>query len=149
MKKLIRRTLKLLSKYYIYLIVFISFLGTAGSLMMSEMLNLTPCDLCWYQRVFMYGVFTVTLTAVLIKDEADAHKYVIGLSIPGALIAIYNYYIQLFPQNQFIGGCQIDNPCTKIEFQLFGFLTIPLMSFIAFVAILILSYIRIKLNRVS
>jgi len=133
-------------KYYLYIIFFISLLGTLGSLAIGYVLNLTPCDLCWYQRVFMYSIFVVSLTGVLIKDEKDTYKYIIGLVVPGMIISLYNYYIQLFPNNLII-ECSLNNPCSKVDFILFGFLTIPLMAFVAFMLIFILCLIKFKKRR--
>ena len=141
-----KKIIKFLYSYYLYLILFISFTGTAGSLVLSNVLNLTPCDLCWYQRIFMYSIFVISLIGAVIKDEKDTYKYIIGLAIPGAIIAIYNYFIQLFPSSA-VFQCSVNNPCTKVDFQLFGFLTIPLMAFIAFVIIITLCGIKYKLRK--
>ena len=140
---MIKKTITYLAKYYLYIILFISFIGTAGSLLIESALSLTPCDLCWYQRVFMYSIFAISLIGAVIKDEKDTFKYVFGLAIPGAIIAFYNYFIQLFPSNA-VFQCSVNNPCTKIDFQLFGFLTIPLMSLIAFIMIIILCIVKLK-----
>lgn len=143
-----KNILHLINNYYLYIILFVSFVATAGSLVIEYGMTLTPCELCWYQRIFMYSIFAVSLIGALIKDEKDTYKYIFGLSIPGLLISVYQYLIQLFPSSSIL-ECSVDNPCTKIDFQLFGFLTIPLMSAIAFLAILILCIIQIKIKKVN
>ena len=143
---MVKKLFNTFNTYYLYIILFISFIATAGSLVMSNVLNLPPCDLCWYQRIFMYSIFAVTVIGAIIKDEKDTYKYIFGLSIPGLIIALYNYYIQLFPASA-ITECSLENPCSRVDFQLFGFLTIPLMSAIAFLIILVICIIQIRVKK--
>jgi len=143
-----KKILHWLYHYYLYIVLFISFAGTGGSLYAEYAMTLTPCELCWYQRIFMYSIFAVSLIGAIIKDEKDTYKYIFGLSIPGLIIAVYQYLIQLFPSSSFF-ECSIDNPCTKIDFQLFGFLTIPLISAIAFLIILIICIIQIRIKKAT
>jgi disulfide bond formation protein DsbB len=97
----------------------------------------------------MYSTFAIALIGTIIKDEADTYKYLLGLALPGFLIAIYHYFIQKLPNNPYVYGCSIGNPCTRIDFELFGFITIPLMSAVCFALILILIVIKLKVDRES
>src|SRR3989344_3123910 len=60
-----------------------------GSLFYSEIANFTPCILCWYQRVFLYPQVVILVIALWKKEQVS--DYIIGLSIPGAIIAGYQY----------------------------------------------------------
>lgn len=97
---------------------------------------LEPCELCWYQRTMMYPIAVISSLA-LVKKKKDAWSYILPLSLIGLVIAIYHVYIQQTPANPFL-PCNPENPCTEVQLQYFGFLTIPIMSLFGFVAINIL-----------
>ena len=105
-------------------------IATVGSLYFSELLGLTPCDLCWYQRVFMYPLVPL-LGIAAFNDRPEIHTTAFTLTIPGAAIAAYHSTIQR------LGGraiCTLDGGCTTIQYELFG-LTIPNMAFLVFSSI--------------
>ncbi len=39
-----------------YLVWILSLVSTMGSLFFSEIMQLPPCVLCWYQRIAMYPI---------------------------------------------------------------------------------------------
>lgn len=132
----IKSAAKLISENHLNLIFFIGLIGLIGSLYISNVVLLLPCELCWYQRVLMYPIPLIAAIGMWQKDKI-AHMYIGVLSILGALVAGYQYLMQLgVLQN--IPGCSLDNPCSNIQVQLLGFITIPLMSFAAFIAILVI-----------
>ncbi|MGR5922655.1 disulfide bond formation protein B [Bacillus pacificus] len=45
--------------------MFISLIATCGSLYFSEILGFTPCNLCWYQRIFMYPLIFLIIIAMI------------------------------------------------------------------------------------
>jgi uncharacterized membrane protein (DUF485 family) len=53
-KKDMAKYAKCLGDYVFPVGFFVSFGGMAMSLFYSEVLHYAPCDLCWYQRVFLY-----------------------------------------------------------------------------------------------
>lgn len=115
--------------------------GTLGSLYFSEVVKLPPCDLCWYQRIMLYPIAIITLVGV-IKKDAKFYLYTFPLAAIGMVIALYQYLLQktdLFPKA--VVGCDPLNPCDRIDFELAGFITIPLLSFGAFLAILACNYL--------
>src|SRR5260221_7781488 len=69
------------------LFAFIVALGSMlGSLFFSEIAHYTPCEFCWYQRIFMYSqVFIFGLA--LIRRDTWIRAYGFLLSGIGALIA--------------------------------------------------------------
>ena len=58
--------------YELWLAFLVSAIATAGSLFFSEIANFIPCELCWYQRIFMYPVAIVTLLAAIANDHRVA-----------------------------------------------------------------------------
>lgn len=115
----------------LYLAFVQALVATLGSLYFSEIRHWTPCVLCWYQRIAMYPLVFIIATAILRRDRL-AYLYILPLSLIGWLIALYHnlLYYGLISEN-FV-PCSNDVPCTTRYFAWFGFITIPLLSFIAF-----------------
>jgi disulfide bond formation protein DsbB len=136
--------LMFLAKNYLYLGLLIATMAFAGSLIFSEVLKFIPCELCWYQRILMYPQLVLFGVAVMKNDKNVVH-YVLPLSVIGLLIAVYHYLLQLNPT---ILPCtdEIAN-CALREFNLFGFITIPFLSMLAFGALVVLSIISKKYSR--
>ena len=110
----------------------------AISLIFSELLKYPPCTLCWYQRVFMYPLVFIIPTALITKDR-QIHNYVIVLSIFGLMIAGYHSLIYHDFISETLKVCTADLSCKTKQFELFGFISIPVMSFFSFLIILILN----------
>lgn len=121
------------------LIAFIVALGAmAGSLTYSEIIGYEPCKLCWFQRIFMYPQ-VILLGVALFKKDYKIISYSIALSIIGAIIAGYHYLLQL--------GVAPSLPCSAIGYSVscsqrfvmqYGYITIPMMAFSAFILITLL-----------
>ena len=115
---------------YIYFAWVTSLLAVTLSLIFSEILHYTPCSLCWYQRIAMYPTAFILTMAVIRRDQ-NIIPYILPLSIFGALIAFYHSLLQYGIISQ-VTPCGIGVDCTTKYLDLFGFITIPLMSFLAF-----------------
>lgn len=117
--------------------------STVGSLFFSQVLKLPPCELCWYQRIFMYPMAFIFLTSVFGKAK-DVFKYTVPLSILGLFVSGYHYNLQFNP-NAFA-------PCSSIGFSIsctekfttyYGYITIPWMALTAFAVILGMALINL------
>ncbi len=106
--------------------------GTAmvGSLYLSEIANLPPCRMCWWQRYAMYPVAVVLGVAAWRRYERVRIPVTVAVTIGGA-IAAWHYLIQWFPSLEG-NSCSITVPCTTAWFQVFGFISIPYMALSAF-----------------
>jgi len=118
-------------------------LATGGSLYYSEILDYPPCELCWFQRIFMYPLVIIYGTALIKKDIRIALSGVF-LSGVGLCISIYHYALQKVPQLQDNGGFCGDVPCTLQYANYFGFVTIPFLAGIAFIIIFVCHLILLK-----
>lgn len=128
------------------LATLIAFGATAGSLFFSEVADYTPCVLCWYQRIAMYPLVIVCGVAALRRD-AHVLKTVLPITVIGASISIWHIMIEQRPA---LGGmCDPQAPCALKWINEFGFLTLPTMALIAFVAISLLSVAAREPNTVS
>lgn len=125
----------------------ISLIASAGSLFFSEIVGYIPCDLCWYQRIFMYPLVIVLGVAVVKKDVKQALYSAIFSSI-GFIIALYHYLIQKVPAISQMDSCGLV-PCAGQYINWFGFITIPFLSLLAFSLILILSVVILMRERNS
>ena len=128
----------------IYFSFIVSVVSLIGSLYFSEIKGFIPCNLCWYQRILMYPLPFLILIS-LIKDDKDIKYYLGGLSLIGIIIAGYHNFIQ-FNQKQ-SAFCSITSNCSTVYEKYFDFITIPLMSLVAFLLIFLAScFIKINSN---
>lgn len=104
----------------------IAVVATVGSLNYQYGLGLFPCELCWYQRILMYPLVVVLGYATL-TDQADAHRLLLPLSVSGIAVSAYHSYLQTTPTLQ----CSFAG-CGRVQFRLFGTLTIPNQALVAF-----------------
>lgn len=126
----------LLGPAALWLAFLVALTATAGSLYLSEVAGFIPCTLCWYQRIAMYPLVLVLGIAAWRGDMA-IRRYVVPVAVIGALIAAYHVALQRLPSLP-SGSCSLDAPCTAIYVERFGFVTIPVMALVAFLAILTL-----------
>ena len=115
-----------------YIAWSIALLGMAGSLFFSEVMELPPCVLCWYQRIAMYPLIVI-LGVGIIRRDPDMKLYALPLSVIGLAIAIYHnlLYYGFIPES--ITPCTEGVPCNAVQLEWLGFITIPLMGLGAFV----------------
>jgi disulfide bond formation protein DsbB len=116
-------------------ISFVIALGaTLGSLFVSEVLGYPPCVLCWYQRMAMFPLAVVFFVALWTGDARHG-RYSLPFVAIGLAIAIYHnlLYYGLIPDT--ITPCEQGVSCTTRQVELFGFVTVPLMSLAAFLGL--------------
>ncbi|MBP1993726.1 disulfide oxidoreductase [Paenibacillus eucommiae] len=121
----------------LYIAWLIAVVATLGSLYFSEIRDFIPCELCWYQRILMYPLSVLLGIAAFYQDTA-IKKYILPLSIIGALIAAFHYMEQKIPGFAAIKPCTQGVPCTTQHINWLGFITIPFLALTAFVLITIM-----------
>lgn len=112
--------------------------GTAmlGSLYLSEIANLPPCRMCWYQRFAMYPTaFVLAFTAW--RGYTRIRIPVMITVAVGAAISAYHLLIQWYPSLEGT-SCSITVPCTTAWFRVFGFMSIPYMALSAFAFVFVM-----------
>ena len=104
-----------------------------GSIFFSDVMGFTPCILCWYQRVALFPLVLI-LPIGLFPFDAKAAKFALPLTVTGLLTAVYHnlLYAGVIPTS--IQPCAQGVPCTEKYIELFGFVSIPLLSLLAFAA---------------
>jgi len=118
-------------------------IATLGSLYFSEVLKYVPCELCWYQRIFMYPQ-VILLGIAIAKKNYDIVIYNVTLSSLGGAISLYHYLLQKVDLlGDHSNACGIV-PCNSQYINWFGFITIPFLALTAFIIIIVCSILVMK-----
>jgi len=117
--------------------------ATLGSLFFSEVMELPPCSLCWYQRLFMFPLVLVLFMGLFPFDPRVA-RYGLPLSVGGALVALYHLLLQAGVIPQSAAPCSQGVSCSDVDLLVFGFASIPLLSLLAFGAVTALLVIILR-----
>ncbi len=129
----------MISRYGLYLAWLIATLATLASLYYSEVLKFIPCNLCWYQRIAIYPL-VIILGRASYKRDKQIIPYARALAFVGLLFATYHVLEIYIPGFSGIDLCGLGANCREGFINYFGFLNIPLMSALSFIAILYLLY---------
>lgn len=129
---------KFFADYALNLTLLVLGTGTFLSLFYSEVLGILPCNLCWYQRIFIYSSLIIGAVGLWKKDKKIL-EYISVLMVLCLIIGVYNYYIQwggapLIPCAAGTGVSQ----CADKSVLEFGYITIPLMSVTSSFGVLLL-----------
>jgi disulfide bond formation protein DsbB len=100
-------------------------------------MEFAPCVLCWYQRICLFPLVIILATGLFPFDKGVI-KYSLPLAIAGWITAFYHnlLYSGIIPQD--LQPCSKGVSCTEKYIDLFGFLTIPMLSLISFSIIITL-----------
>lgn len=116
------------------LALVVAVVTTAGSLFYSEIKDLIPCELCWYQRICMYPLAAILAVGVLRRDRAVLW-YAAPFVAIGAPLALYHWLVERVPSLSDSTSCSIAAPCAVPYFQELGYITLAFMDMSAFLLI--------------
>ncbi len=107
-------------------------ISTTISVFFSYVLEYEPCVLCWYQRICLFPLIFIFAAGLLPTFDKNVIRYALPLAIAGGLTAFYHtlLYAGIIPES--IQPCSQGVSCTEKYIELFGFVSIPMLSFIAF-----------------
>jgi disulfide bond formation protein DsbB len=120
--------------------------ATLGALFLSEVMGHAPCVLCWYQRIFMFPLVFV-LAAGLFPFDPRLVRYALPLAFVGLWVAAFHALVQASYIPESLTPCRQGIPCGVVQVEWLGFVTIPLLSFLGFLAnnvLLIAAYLKSK-----
>lgn len=107
--------------------------ATAGSLYFHWGMGFPPCDLCWFQRIAMYPLVAI-LGVGLWRKDSNVRYYALPVLLAGMGVSLYHNamtYGFVAP-----GACSVGAvSCTTRWINWGGFITIPLLAFVAFTVI--------------
>ena len=112
-------------------------------LYIGEVLGQAPCNLCWFQRAFMFPLAVVLGLGLWFEDHRVG-RYGVALALGGAAIALWHFglYTGVLPEP--IQPCTATGPSCTGDNQLFLGIPIPLLALIAFTFIGFLSFFSLK-----
>lgn len=112
----------------------IAAIATAGSLFFSQVLGYPPCVLCWYQRICLFPL-VVVLARGLFPLDRGVVRYAMPLAGLGWLLAAFHNLVYYGVVPESLQPCAQGVSCSERHLALFGVLSIPLLSLLAFTTI--------------
>ena len=105
--------------------------ATLAALFLGEVMGLLPCVLCWWQRIAMFPLVLILPAGMFPLDSRVTH-YSLPLALGGWMFALFHVLLVagLIPER--IQPCTRGVPCKDVQIEWFGFVTIPLLSLVAF-----------------
>ncbi len=128
--------LDFIDKHFLVLSFLISLLATVFSLVYSEIVNFTPCYLCWWQRIFMFPLLFLFGIALWDKDRKII-RYALPLVCAGFLTSLYQNFFYYFG-----GGSSLPCDATSVSCyqrlvsEFGGYISIPMLALTSSFAIL-------------
>ena len=124
--------------YELWLAFVVALVSTLGSLFLSEVAHFIPCEMCWFQRIFMYPL-AIVVPLMAVARDTRATRYVLPLPVVGAGFSIYHLLIEhgIIEQTR---TCLISAPggCATKWMNEFGYVTIPTLALTGFVLLIVL-----------
>lgn len=112
----------------------IALVSTLAALFLGEIVGQTPCNLCWFQRAFMFPL-AVVLGVGCYGDDRTVWRYGLPLSVLGGLVAGYHSLLYMGALPTGLEPCSADASCSSANMLIAGYVPLPLLSFAAFSAI--------------
>lgn len=131
-----------LNRSALYIALLVAWVATLGSLYFSEVMGFIPCQLCWYQRIFMYPMAGL-LALGLLRSDTHLPHLVIPFTLVGGSISVYHYLLQKTSIFDSAATCAVGVPCTTAWINWFGFVTIPFLALLAFFLITVFSLVAL------
>ncbi len=111
--------------------------ATLGALFFGEVMKVPTCSLCWYQRIFMFPLVFI-LPFGLFPVDAKVARIALPLAAAGWLIASWHVLLVAGVVPETATPCTQGVPCSETYIRWFGFVTIPLLAWLAFSLIIAL-----------
>lgn len=112
----------------------VALVATLGALFLGEVMGMTPCLLCWYQRILMFPMALILGIAAFTNDRRGA-VYALPLAGGGVAVAGYHTLLVAGAVPTWWVPCGAGPSCSEQSLELLGGVQIPWLSLAAFVAI--------------
>ena len=116
-----------------YIAWLLAALASLVSFYFSDIRNLEPCHLCWYQRICLFPL-VIILGIACWRGFYGIVAYVIPQVVIGLILALYQVGIQEIPGWNPIDICGAGPSCSD-KVAILGPITIPMLSAIGFLVI--------------
>ena len=123
-----------------------------GSVTYSDVFNMAPCKLCWYQRIFIFPQAVLLLVALFNKYRTEVATYIITFATIAIGISIFHYLLQMTdaPAISALAPCDVTGQapsCSSFYVLMFGYITIPMMAMTVSASTLLLMVTYRKFQR--
>ena len=92
--------------------------ATAGALFIGEVMGMTPCLLCWYQRIAMFSLAVILMVGAIRRDHG-VRWYAVPVAAAGAAISLWHQLVEWNPQLE-SDSCSATVPCSVPYLRTFG-----------------------------
>ncbi|MDO9253451.1 disulfide bond formation protein B [Hydrogenophaga sp.] len=115
----------------------VAVVATASALFIGEVMMMVPCQLCWYQRIFMFPL-AIVLGMACFSDDRRGAVYALPLAVGGLLMAAYHTLLVagLIPKSWI--PCSAGVSCADQKLEILNGIQIPWLSLVAFFTITLL-----------
>lgn len=124
----------------------VALIATTGALFIGEVMGMTPCLLCWYQRIFMFPLALILGMAAFTDDRRGA-VYALPLAQGGAAMAAYHTALVAGWVPKWWVPCGTGPSCSDQNLEILGGIQIPWLSLLAFTAIALLLFVYLRKTR--
>ena len=108
--------------------------STFAALFIGEVMGMTPCQLCWYQRILMFPLAVMLGMAAYCNDRRGA-VYSLPFAMGGIALASYHSALVAGWVPQWWIPCGAGPSCSDQKLVILGDIQIPWLSLLAFAAI--------------
>ncbi|GAB3183495.1 MAG: disulfide bond formation protein B [Hydrogenophaga sp.] len=117
--------------------------ATLGALFIGEVMGMTPCVLCWYQRIFMFPI-AIVLGIACFTDDRRGAIYALALALGGLAMAGYHTLLVagLIPKAWV--PCSAGVSCADQKLEILNGVQIPWLSLAACLALVILLVVYLR-----
>lgn len=127
----------------LFLAAATALIATAAALFLGEVMGMTPCTLCWYQRIAMFPLALILGMACLVNDRRGA-AYGLILAWLGLAVALYHTLLIAGIVPKAWVPCGAGPSCLAQNLALFGGIQLPWLSLLAFALIVLLLSLHLK-----
>jgi disulfide bond formation protein DsbB len=120
---------------FLYAAWIVASLAMLMSTFFSEIMQLPPCTLCWYQRICLFPLVAIFAVGIVRRDHGVV-SYALPLLCIGLGISIYHNLLYYGVIPEALSPCSQGASCTEVQLEWLGFITIPMMALAGFIALL-------------
>jgi disulfide bond formation protein DsbB len=124
----------------------VALLATAAALFLGEVMGMTPCLLCWYQRILMFPLALILSMAAFGNDRRGA-VYALPFAAVGVLVAGYHTALVAAWVPSWWVPCGSGPSCSQQSLEVLGGIQLPWLSLLAFAVITAMLTIYLRRNR--
>ena len=143
--------LDFIEEHFLIIGFLVALFASLFSLVYSEIIGFLPCQLCWYQRIFLFPQVFIFGSALWDKPARNAFstanaggnkkiiKYAMPLLSVGFIISVYQNFIYYFGESGNIPCDASGVSCYKqLVSEFGGYISIPMLALTSFFILLVL-----------